>query len=51
MAALAVRLRAGDALLEAARFAVGAASVSVTRAGTMLSFASEAEAAALAAGI
>ncbi len=51
VAALAVRLRAGDALLEAARFAVAAATVSVTRAGTMLSFPTEAETAALAAGV
>ena len=36
--ALAVRLRAGDALEEAAAFAVRAATLSVTRAGTMLAF-------------
>ena len=36
--ALAVRLRAGDELDEAVSFAVRAASLSVTRAGTMLAF-------------
>ena len=38
VAALAVRLRAGDDLDAATRFAVGAASVSVTRPGTMPAF-------------
>jgi ribokinase len=37
--ALAVRLRAGEGLREAARFAVRAAAVSVTRPGTMPAFA------------
>jgi ribokinase len=38
VAALAVRLREGDDLVVATRFAVGAASVSVTRLGTMPAF-------------
>jgi ribokinase len=41
--ALAARLRAGDALEDAIRFAVRAATISVTRPGTMEAFASPAE--------
>jgi ribokinase len=39
VAALAVRLREGDALVNAAAFAVRAATISVTRSGTMTAFA------------
>jgi ribokinase len=45
---LAVKLRAGDALRDAVAFAVRAASLSVTRPGTMLAFPTAAEMEALA---
>jgi ribokinase len=44
VAALAVRLRAGDELEAAARFAVAAAALSVTRPGTMPAYVTEEEA-------
>lgn len=44
VAALAVRLRAGDDLEAAARFAVAAAALSVTRPGTMPAYVTEEEA-------
>ena len=43
VAALAVRLRAGDDLAAAVSFAVRAAALSVTRPGTMPAFASDGE--------
>jgi ribokinase len=49
LAALAVRLRAGEALGDAMRYAVVVASLSVTRAGSIASYPTAAEAAEAAA--
>jgi ribokinase len=51
VAALAVRLRAGDALEDAAAFAVRAATLSVTRPGTMLAFPTADEVPALGSAV